>query len=290
MLNDLCRPYDEALTKILSLGVKKISQRVGQSTRSLFGLQTRYDLSTNQLPVLTRRKFFPKSIFHELLWFLSGSTNNHDLEAYGSLIWRPWESPKFEKQYGFVSGSLGPIYGFQLRNFGGDYGRGDKAQSEAGGEDQLAYMFDLLEKDPQSRRILFSLWNPKDLKTSRLPPCHYSYQVVVDDEKQLSGILTQRSCDYPIGCPANIFFYSLLTNMFAIKYGFRAKEFIHNCGEAHIYEDQIEGVKKYLSQEAFPSPTFQFDRTDDPFKTESYEEFSLINYQHSPHIRIPVAV
>lgn len=172
----LLEEYDNTLQRILNEGKVKTNKRTGIKTLSVFGVQTRYPLNTERFPILTRRKVFPKAIFAELLWFLSGSTNNKDLQALGSNIWTPWVDKEFEKKWGFVDGALGPVYGFNLRNFGGEYGNGEN--NGQGGFDQLTYIIERLKNDPTDRRILFSLWNPKELDRMRLPPCFTKCTIV----------------------------------------------------------------------------------------------------------------
>lgn len=295
------QPYDAALANILENGTLKSNKRTGQNTLAIFGLQTRYRLDGDRFPIVTRRKVFPKAIFAELLWFLSGSTNNKDLQALGANIWTPWVSKEFEDKHGYVEDALGPVYGFNLRHFGGFYGTGapeslnndgERQWMEkygAGGFDQLEYMLDRLKNDSGDRRIMFSLWNPKEMHKMRLPPCHYTYQLFVDDEGRLSGKLTQRSCDFPIGVPANIQFYSALTVMFAQQGGFTPYEFVHDASDAHIYGDQIEAVRKYLETPIVPSPRLKINKASD-MMSYKMEDFQLEEFNPGPAIKIPVAV
>ena len=291
--------YDQALQQILVEGVTK-TNRTGVKTRAVFGIMSRYRID-KAFPILTGRKVWPKAIWGELLWFLSGSTNNKDLQAYGSNIWTPWVDPEFEKKHDYIEGAFGPIYGFQLRHFGGTYGNGDKefcyvdglANRCVGtygenGFDQLAYMVDLLKNNPDDRRILFDLWNPKDLHKMRLPCCHYSFQCFVHDGK-LSGELTQRSCDTPIGSPSNIQFYSTLIYMLAQQCGLEPYEFVYNMVDAHIYEDQIPMVEEYLACQKPDSPKLILHKASDIYSYKM-EDFELVDYNPLPAIKIPVAV
>lgn len=295
----LMSDYDNALQTILTKGVNRTNKRTGIKTKSIFGMICRYSL-TDRFPLLTRRKVWPKSIFAELLWFLSGSTNNKDLQALGSNIWTPWVSKEFEDKHGFVEGSLGPVYGFQLRHFGGEYGNGDPKTSfqiedenypqyGVGGFDQLIYVVNRIKEDPSCRRILFDLWNPKDLDKMRLAPCHYSYQVLIDDEGLMTGMLTQRSCDFPVGVPANIQFYSALTMMLAQQTGFKAHEFVHSTADSHIYDDQIEAVEKYLAAPVVNSPRLAIRKALD-ITSYQLDDFEVTEYNPGPKIEIPVAV
>ena len=317
--------YDDALRCILEHGeVKK--NRTGVDCRTIFGIQSRYQIN-ECFPLLTGRRIWPKSIFAELLWFLSGSTNNKDLQALGSNIWTPWVNKDFEEKHGYADGAFGPVYGFQLRHFNGFYGNGiggknakdtliwDQAEetpppyeerknttgykfyanrppvSLYGGHegfDQLKYVMDLLKTDPSSRRILFSLWNPKQLEDMRLPPCHYTFQLYVHDDK-LSGMLTQRSCDFPVGVPANVQFYSALIYMLAQQCGFVPYEFVHSTVDSHIYVDQISAVEEYLGRDKPNSPKLVL-RKAASITEYGVDDFKVVDYNPLPTIKIPVAV
>lgn len=214
----LMKPYDDALQEILESGVSRTNKRTGIKTISVFGMLKRYNLNTGYFPIMSRRKAWPKSVFSELVWFLSGSTSNKDLKALGCNFWTPWVDDAFEKKHGFDEECFGPVYGFQLRHFGGEYGTGTPGKYKVvgnpdslknvqygdGGFDQLKWIVNRIKEDPSCRRTLWTLWNPQDVDKMRLPPCHMMYQVLVDDDRHLTGILYQRSCDFPIGVPANI--------------------------------------------------------------------------------------
>jgi len=284
----ITKPYDEALEFILKNGVRK-HNRTGVDTLAVFGLQSRYRIETH-FPIITGRKVWPKSIFAELLWFIAGSANNNDLQALGSNIWTPWVDSEFEKEHGYTDGALGPVYGFQLRYFDGYYGDGDTKNLDygKGGFDQLQWVIDLIKDNPNCRRILFDLWNPSQLHMMRLAPCHYTYQVFIHEDK-LSGLLTQRSCDFPIGVPANIQFYSALTYMLAQQTGYRPYEFVHSTVDSHIYLNQVDAVEEYLARSKPNSPKLQLKPADD---MDSYDlsDFVLEDYEPQPPLKIPVAV
>lgn len=297
----ILQPYDDALQLILDEGVWK-TNRTGVRSKAVFGVLSRYRIDEH-FPIVTRRKVWPKAIFAELLWFLSGSTNNKDLQALGSNIWTPWVDYEFEKKHGFVEGSLGPVYGFQLRHFGGEYGDGTMIEPPSSwldpgakafwgygedGFDQLENMVNTLKTDPDCRRNLFSLWNPKDMPKMRIPPCHYTFQVFVHEGK-LSGELTQRSCDFPVGIPANIQFYSALIYMLAQQTGLRPYEFVHSTVDSHIYEDQLDAVGEYLARPKPDSPKLQLNKAKDIY-SYSMEDFDLVDYLPEASIKIPVAV
>jgi len=281
-------PYDDALERILKEGVWK-TNRTGVRTIAKFGIQSRYRID-QAFPMTTRRKLWPKAVFGELTTFVSGRTRNADFIANGCKFWTPWVDEEWAAARGFVPDSFGKVYGFNLRHFGGEFGNGDPDSPEygRGGFDQLAYMMDRLKNKPDDRRILFSLWNPAELDNMKLPPCHYTFQCFVDDG-MLSGMLTQRSCDFPVGVPANIQFYSAFIYMLAQQCGYEPYEFVHSTVDSHIYEDQIPAVEEYLSRPKPDSPQLQLNKADD---IESYktEDFKIVNYNPLPPIEIPVAV
>lgn len=286
----LMQPYDDALTEILENGVERTNQRTGIKTLSIFGMLKRYRLDQDAFPIVTRRKMFPKSVWGELIWFLSGSTSNDDLEKQGCKFWRPWVDEEFTKKHGFEEGTFGPVYGYQLRHFGGSYNKGIHNDAYGrGGFDQLDWVVNRIKEDPSCRRTLWTLWNPQDVAQMRLPPCHLLYQVLVDDERRLTGILYQRSCDFPVGVPANIQFYSALTVMIAQQTGCTAHEFVHNTADSHIYWDQIEAVKEYLSLPALDSPKLEITKADDIY-SYTPDSFVLTDYECGPKLEIPVAV
>jgi thymidylate synthase len=298
----ILQDYDNALRKIIKEGVWK-ENRTGVKTIAVFGIQSRYRIDEH-FPLLTGRKVWPKAIFGELLWFISGSTNNKDLQALGSNIWTPWVDSEFEKKHGYAEGAFGPVYGFQLRHFDGAYGNGigGLAGSQSsqtpnnvapgyygmGGFDQLAHMVKTLKENPDDRRNLFSLWNPKDVDKMRLPPCHYTFQCFVYEGK-LSGMLTQRSCDWMCGIPANIQFYSALIHMLAQQCGLEPHEFIHSTADSHVYEDQLPMAEEYLAREKPDSPKLNLHKAPDIYSYKM-EDFEVVDYNPLPPIKIPVAV
>ena len=301
----IMHPYDNALQEIMQNGSIKSNKRTGVQTKSVFGLQRRYRLD-KRFPVVTRRKVWPKSIFAELLWFLSGSTNNKDLQALGSNIWTPWVDSEFEKKHGYAEGCLGPVYGFQLRHFDGEYGNGigghwrsdkdhimigDQSGSlyGLGGFDQLLYMVNRIKEDPTCRRILFDLWNPKNLNEMRLACCHYSFQICIDDDRLMTGVLTMRSGDYFIGCCANIQFYAALTMMFAQQTECHAFELVHTVGDAHIYSTHFSAVKNYLNTPIIDSPILNIKKAKD-ITSYTMEDFELNDFRSGPVISAPVSV
>lgn len=282
----ILKPYDELLTEILEHGVRKKS-RTGIDTLTIFGCQKRYRIDTH-FPLLTKRKVWHKSIFAELIWMLSGSTNVKDLQAIGSNIWTAWRDAEFEKKHNYDEGALGPLYGFQMRYFGGYYTTCDKSNYGLNGFDQISYIVDELKNNPDSRRILYSLWNPLQMHKMRLPPCHITFQLFVHDGK-LSGHLTQRSADVPIGVNANIAWYSAFLYMLAQQTGYTPYEFIHTTADTHIYVNQIDAVKQYLDRSQVDSPTLKLKKAKDIFSYK-VDDFEIIDYNPQPKIHIPVAI
>ena len=307
---NLMKPYDIALQQILETGVDRTNKRTEIKTKSIFGMCNRYRLDTEFFPILTRRKVWPKSVFAELLWFLSGSTNNEDLKKVGCNFWTPWVDKEFEAKNGFAPDAFGPVYGFQLRHFGGEYGNGiggtsgspldydplppsvnDKALNVygRGGFDQLAWVVNRIKEDSSCRRTLWTLWNPQDVASMRLPPCHMLYQVLVDDERRMTGIMYQRSCDFPVGVPANIQFYSALTMMIAQQTDCIPQEFVHMTADSHIYGDQIQAVEEYLTLPEMDSPKLKIRKAKDIF-SYTPEDFEITDFVSGPKLEIPVAV
>jgi thymidylate synthase len=312
----LMKPYDNALRQILDDGVSRTNKRTGIKTKSIFGMTCRYRVSGERFPILTKRKVWPKSVFSELLWFLSGSTSNKDLKELGCNFWTPWIDPEFEKNHGFAEETFGPVYGFQLRHFSGYYGagvsdpflenqnrlespvlgvsdmglRGGDCEYGKGGFDQLKWVVDRIKEDPSCRRTLWTLWNPQDVSKMRLPPCHMLFQVLVDDDRNMTGILYQRSADFPIGVPANIQFYSALVIMLAQQTDCKPFEFVHVTADSHVYEDQIPAVNEYLSRQQPPdSPVLEIKKASNIFSYKP-EDFVISDYNPLEKIEIPVAV
>jgi thymidylate synthase len=257
----------------------------------VFGTQTRYDLRAG-FPLLTTKKVLFPAVVRELLWFLRGSTNINDDLTQHTPIWDAWAD---------AHGELGPIYGYQWRNWGGE-GRFDGREdgwaegSEVRrkdiphgrrGIDQIQQAIDTIKKDPSSRRIIVSAWNVADIPKMRLPPCHAFFQFYVHDT-WLDCQLYQRSADLALGVPFNIASYALLMAMIAQECKLAPRHFVHTLGAAHIYLNHVEGVKTQLAREPHPLPrlvlankrTLELD----------YEDITLENYQHHPFIKFPVAV
>lgn len=289
----IMQPYDNALRTILEQGQWK-QNRTGVRTKAVFGIMSRYQID-KQFPLITGRKIPSKSVFGELLWFISGSTNNNDLQKMGVNIWTPWVSEEFEKEHNYVPGSFGPVYGFNLRHFGGYYGDGSKPQMHLGEEmygrhgiDQLAAIVKALRENPNDRRIIFSLWDAQNLDSMRLPPCHLFFQCYVHENK-LTGLMVQRSCDFPVGVPFNIAFYSALIYLLAQQTGLEPYEFVHVTNDSHVYEDQIPAIEEYLARSKPDSPKLIVNKAKD-IDSYTLDDFKLEDYHPLEAIKIPVAV
>lgn len=260
------KQYLDLLQDILDNGVDK-GDRTGTGTRSVFGRQMRFDLSKG-FPLLTTKKVYLKGIIYELLWFLKGDTNVRYLQEHNVHIWDEWADE---------NGNLGPVYGSQWRNWDGK------------DIDQIKDLIDTLKKDPNSRRMIVTAWNPSEVPNMALPPCHMMFQFYVANNK-LSCMLYQRSCDMFLGVPFNIASYALLTMMIAHVCGFELGEFIHMLGDTHIYNNHFEQVKEQLSRTPRALPQMLIKRKVDSIDDFQYEDFELINYDPWPAIKAEVSV
>ena len=263
------RQYKELIHEILTNGVEK-EDRTGTGTISVFGHQSRYDLSEG-FPLLTTKKLHLKSIIHELLWFIDGNTNTKYLTDNGVKIWDAWADS---------NGDLGPIYGKQWRDWQGIDGVDN---------DQLIDAIRLIEDNPDSRRIIVSSWNVGELHEMALPPCHLLFQFYVANGK-LSLQLYQRSADVFLGVPFNIASYSLLLMMMAQVTDLEPGEFIHTIGDAHIYTNHIEQCKLQLTRQERALPKMIITPYISDIFDFRYENFELIGYDPHPHIKGEVAV
>jgi thymidylate synthase len=283
----ILQDYDDILEDIITNGFLT-TNRTGVDTLTLFGTQGRYKID-EYFPLPTKRKYAYKSIFAELLWMISGSTNVNDLEKMGSKIWTAWRDKSFEEKNGYDDGELGPIYGWQMRNFGGDYN--SRHYYSNSGFDQIEFIINELKTNKFSRRIIMNLWNPNDMISFsiRLPCCHYSFQLLVDNNDNLTGILTQRSGDWLPGVSANIFFYSAFLYMIAQQTNLKPYMLIHNTANSHVYVDQIDGAKEYLQRQEISSPKLVLNKAKDIF-SYTLDDFNIIDYNPLPKIKIPVAV
>ncbi len=276
--------YDNLINKILKEGIR-CPNRTGTDTLAIFGAQCRYRIE-DLFPITTKRKTFYKSIFAELLWMLSGNTNVNDLNKLGSRIWDAWKDPEFEARNNYKSGELGPIYGFSFRHFGGDY-----SAENPEGFDQVSYLINELKTNKYSRRALINLWDPAVMTTDKvkLPTCHYAFQVLVDNQDRLTGVLTQRSGDMLPGVCANKIFYSAFLYMIGQQTGLKPYELVHHIANAHIYVNQLEAAQEYLARPEIGSPKLILNKAEDIFSYK-LEDFVIEGYNPGPVIKVPVAV
>ena len=263
------RQYLDLLEHVLENGTKK-EDRTGTGTISVFGHQMRFDLQEG-FPVLTTKKLHLKSIIHELLWFLNGDTNVKYLQDNGVRIWNEWADE---------NGNLGHIYGYQWRSWPTPDGKH---------VDQISEAVNLINTNPDSRRILVNAWNVGELSLMNLPPCHILFQFYVGDGK-LSCQLYQRSADIFLGVPFNIASYALLTMMMAQVTGLKPGEFIHTLGDGHIYSNHLEQVKLQLTRTPFALPKMNINPDVKSIFDFKYEDFELVGYEAHPHIKGKVAV
>lgn len=263
------RQYHELMDRILAEGVEK-RDRTGTGTRSVFGHQMRFDLADG-FPLVTTKKLHLKSIVYELLWFLAGDTNVKFLNEHGVTIWDEWA----DKQ-----GDLGPVYGAQWRSW---------PSRDGGAIDQIANVVEMIRRNPDSRRLIVTAWNPADIERMALPPCHCLVQFYVA-EGQLSCQLYQRSADVFLGVPFNIASYALLTLMVAQVTDLVPGEFVHTFGDAHLYLNHLEQARLQLSRAPRALPTMRLNPAVTDLFAFRYEDFALQGYDPHPHIKAAVAV
>ncbi|MCM1079342.1 MAG: thymidylate synthase [Bacteroidales bacterium] len=263
------KQYLELLDRIMKDGVVK-TDRTGTGTKSVFGHQMRFDMSEG-FPLLTTKKLHLKSIIHELLWFLTGSTNIKYLQENGVRIWNEWADE---------DGELGPVYGHQWRSWP-DY--------QGGTIDQIRQVADMILHTPDSRRMLVSAWNPAEIEQMALPPCHCLFQFYVADGR-LSLQLYQRSADTFLGVPFNIASYALLLQMMAQVSGLQCGEFVHTTGDTHLYLNHLEQAKLQLTRTPRALPKMRINPDVKDIFSFRYEDFELVDYDPWPHIKATVSV
>lgn len=316
-MNSFDQAYHDLCRRVLETGKNK-DDRTNTGTLSVFGHQMRFDLSKG-FPLLTTKKVSFKLIATELIWFMRGDTNIKYLLEYNNNIWNEWaflkwiESDEYQgpdmtnfghraqvdeafneeyknqlkifkeniltdAEFSRKFGDLGNVYGKQWRNF----------ETKNGSTDQLMEVIEGIKNNPTSRRHIISAWNPGEIETMALPPCHTMFQFYVQDNK-LSCQLYQRSADIFLGVPFNIASYSLLTHLIAKECNLEVGEFVHTFGDAHIYSNHIEAVNEQLSRDSFEPPTLKINTDKSIFDIE-YEDLEIINYQAHPAIKAPIAV
>ena len=263
------KQYQDLVRHVLTHGNKK-EDRTGTGTVSVFGYQMRFDLNAG-FPLLTTKKVHLKSIIHELLWFLQGSTNIAYLKENGVRIWDEWADE---------NGNLGPVYGYQWRNW---------PKPDGTHIDQITQVVNMIKKNPDSRRLIVSAWNVADVDQMKLPPCHAFFQFYVADGK-LSCQLYQRSADIFLGVPFNIASYALLTMMVAQVCGLKLGDFVHTLGDAHIYSNHFEQVNEQLTRDLRALPTMHINQNVKDIFDFKFEDFTLEGYDPHPPIKGLVAV
>ena len=261
--------YTDLLRHVLAHGNQK-TDRTGTGTLSVFGYQMRFNLADG-FPLLTTKKVHLKSIIHELLWFLQGSTNIAYLKENGVRIWDEWADE---------NGNLGPVYGYQWRNW---------PKPDGTHIDQISQVVNSIKQNPDSRRLIVSAWNVADVDQMKLPPCHAFFQFYVADGR-LSCQLYQRSADIFLGVPFNIASYALLTMMVAQVCGLKLGDFVHTLGDAHIYSNHMEQVNQQLSRDIKPLPQLKINPNVTDIFSFKFEDFELVNYNPHPAIKGVVAV
>jgi len=263
------RQYLDLMRHVLEHGAVK-TDRTGTGTRSVFGYQMRFDLQQG-FPLVTTKKLHLKSIIHELIWFLAGSTNVKYLQDNGVSIWDEWAD---------ANGELGPVYGYQWRSWPAPSGEHI---------DQIAQVLDQIRNNPDSRRMIVSAWNVADVPKMKLPPCHALFQFYVADGK-LSCQLYQRSADIFLGVPFNIASYALLTHMVAQQANLEVGDFIWTGGDCHLYSNHMEQVQLQLSRDERPLPQLVIKRKPDSLFDYRFDDFEIVGYDPHPAIKAPVAV
>jgi thymidylate synthase len=254
---------------VLEHGVRK-SDRTGTGTLSVFGWQMRFALADG-FPLVTTKKVHLKSIVHELLWFLSGSTNVAYLHEHDVSIWDEWADEH---------GELGPVYGHQWRSW---------PTPDGGHVDQITDLMKRLASDPDSRRLIVSAWNVAELPKMALAPCHALFQFYVADGR-LSCQLYQRSADIFLGVPFNIASYALLTEMIAQQCNLIPGDFVWTGGDCHLYLNHLEQAREQLSREPFPLPKLTFARRPESIFDFRFDDIEIVDYRSHPHIKAPVAI
>jgi len=263
------RQYHDLLRLVLETGVER-SDRTGTGTLSVFGAQARFDLR-ERFPLLTTKKLHLKSIIYELLWFLRGDTNIKYLNEHGVSIWDEWADE---------NGNLGRVYGAQWRDWRGLNGTH---------VDQITKVISEIRENPSSRRLIVSAWNPAEIDTMALPPCHVLFQFYIN-QGELSCQLYQRSADLFLGVPFNIASYSLLTMMVAQACDLKPGDFVHTFGDLHLYSNHLEQAREQLSRDCRTLPRMQLNPATKRIEDFQFEDFTLLDYDPHPSIRAPIAV
>ena len=263
------KQYLELIEKILYEGIER-SDRTGTGRKSIFGYQMQFDLDEG-FPLVTTKKVHLKSIIHELIWFLAGSTNIKYLKDNGVSIWDEWADE---------NGELGPVYGAQWRSW---------PNPDGSSTDQIKSLVKNIKSNPNSTRHIVSAWNPSQVDEMALPPCHALFQFFVANSK-LSCQLYQRSADVFLGVPFNIASYALLTLMIAQVCGLKPGKFVHTLGDAHLYLNHLEQAKLQVTREPLKLPSIKINSSINNLEDFVYEDFEILNYESHPAISAPISV
>ncbi|CAN5286105.1 thymidylate synthase [soil metagenome] len=268
------RQYHDLLRRVLDEGVRK-DDRTGTGTLAVFGHQMRFDLGEG-FPLVTTKKLHLKSIIHELIWFLRGDTNVRYLQENGVTIWDEWAD---------AQGDLGPVYGRQWRSW---------PAPDGVTIDQIAWLVNEIRRNPDSRRLIVSAWNPADIPRMALAPCHCLFQFFVqpspDGRGKLSCQLYQRSADVFLGVPFNIASYALLTHMVAQVTGLGVGDFVHSFGDTHLYVNHLDQAKLQLSREFRPLPTLNLNPAVNRLEDFNFADVTIEGYDPHPAIKAPIAI
>ncbi len=281
------KQYHDLLKSILANG-NEHNDRTGVGTISHFGYQTRFDLREG-FPIVTTKKVPFRWIAEELFWFLSGDTNEANLRTKGVDIWAEWADEEHTQRFSRAAGDLGPVYGYLWRSFGGDY-------PQRNGVDQIANLITEIERNPNSRRLIVTGWDPRQADNVDLPPCHTLFQFKVVDRRVLHCQLYQRSADAFLGVPFNISSYALLMHLIAHVCGLEVGEFVYTLGDYHIYQNHLEQVYELFKREPYPLPKLEIlDAAESLRGLEGllamrYENLKLAGYQSHGKIAAAVAV
>lgn len=281
------KQYHDLLKSILAHGTEH-EDRTGVGTISHFGYQTRFDLREG-FPLVTTKRVPFRWVAEELFWFLSGDTNEANLRAKGVDIWKEWADEEHTGRFGREAGDLGPVYGYLWRSFGGNYPARD-------GVDQIARLIGEIERNPNSRRLIVTGWDPRECDRVDLPPCHTLFQFKIEQERILHCQLYQRSADAFLGVPFNISSYALLMHMVAHVCRLEVGDFIYTLGDYHIYRNHLEQVEELLRREPLPLPRLEIKdeagalRGLEGLLRMRYEDLSLIGYSSHSKLAAPVAV
>ena len=284
------KQYLNLVRSVLERGEPR-TDRTGTGTLSVFGASMRFSLREG-FPLLTTKRVFWKAVCEELLWFIRGDTDARHLSEKGVRIWDANSSRAFLDSMGFLDreeGDLGPIYGFQWRHWGAEYGTA-KDDYQGKGVDQLRQVIELIKTEPSSRRIILSAWNPTAIPKMALPPCHVMAQFYVSGSKELSCQLYQRSADLGLGVPFNIASYSLLTHMIAQVCGLAVGDFVHVLGDAHVYANHVEALTDQIEREPRSFPTLRLNSRITEIDDFTIDDVELEGYRPHPSVPMKMAV